>query len=100
MATSQARVATDRPERYLNQLCKHFSHKLPVELGEGAGKLTFSSGVCDLRAEPGVLVLDVTAPDEPSLANTEDVVARHLVRFGERDELSVSWSRDQVSPRG
>ncbi len=27
------------------------------------------------------------------VATYEDVVGRHLVRFGERDELSVAWTR-------
>lgn len=31
---SEARVATDVPRRYLGQLCKHFQHRLPVELTE------------------------------------------------------------------
>jgi hypothetical protein len=98
MASSQARVSTDRPERYLTQLCKHFSHKLPVEFTDSEGKLTFSSGVCHLRAESGTLVLDATAADAESLDRTEDVVARHLVRFGARNELVVTWTRTGENP--
>jgi uncharacterized protein len=32
------------------------------------------------------------------LVHIEDVVGRHLVRFGERDELVVSWVRADGSP--
>ena len=41
----------------------------------------------------GVLLLSVTGPDD-SIARLEDVVGRHLVRFGAKDELVVTWARD------
>ena len=31
------------------------------------------------------------------LSQLEDVVGRHLVRFGERDELTVRWERDRAA---
>ena len=35
MPSSEARVPTAVPRRYLAQLCKHFQHKLPVVFDEG-----------------------------------------------------------------
>jgi hypothetical protein len=49
--------------------------------------------VCLLEATPGTLVLRAEAPDAEELARLEDVVGRHLVRFGERGELKVAWDR-------
>ena len=37
--SSEARVATAAPARYLAQLCKHFAHKLPVTLGDDRGRI-------------------------------------------------------------
>ena len=52
MATpSQARVPTAVPRRYLGQLCKHFQHRLAVELTETRGRIEFPMGVCTLDAE-------------------------------------------------
>ncbi len=95
MTTSEARVATDVPRRYLAQLCKHFQHKLPVDLGETTGRIEFAMGVCTLDAAsvPGMLVMQATAPDEASLATVEDVIARHLERFAFRDPVTVAWVR-------
>jgi hypothetical protein len=90
--TSTAAVVTDRPARYAKQLVSHMSHKVPGEWSDDArtGTLTFGSGVATLTAGDGVLTMVVDGDDLDAL---EDVVGRHLVRFGTRDELIVSWQR-------
>ncbi len=94
-ASSEARVPTASPQRYLAQLCKHFQHKLPVTLAPDNGSIRFSSGVCELNAAPDTLVLHLTADDEASLAALQDVVARHLRRFAFREEPEVHWTRPE-----
>lgn len=93
--SSEARVATTRPGRYLAQLCKHFQHKLPVTFTDDRGHIAFPAGSCDLAAEPaaGVLVMRVAAGDGAALAKLEDVVARHLVRFAFREPPEIHWTR-------
>ncbi|GAA2155396.1 DUF2218 domain-containing protein [Kitasatospora kazusensis] len=99
MSLSQARVATDRPARYGKQLAAHLGRKIEAAWSEedGRGELTFRAGTGTLVAEPGALLLTVegAAEDLPML---EDVVGRHLVRFGARDELVVEWQRDNGEP--
>ena len=51
--------------------------------------LDFSAGSCVVEALPEGVRLTAEAEDAEKLAVVEDVVARHLVRFGEKDELSV-----------
>ncbi|MEY9926496.1 hypothetical protein ABH926_001118 [Catenulispora sp. GP43] len=94
MIESVANVATDRPERYLKQLVSHLGNTIDAEQSEDGhtGTLIFSSGACELSAEPGTLRLTARAQDAERLAAVEDVVARHLVRFGEKDALVVRWS--------
>jgi hypothetical protein len=87
-------VNTPQAARYLTQLCKHFEHKLPVTHGDGKGRIPFSTGDCLLSAKEGVLTLTVNAPDEAGLAQLEDVVERHLVRFAFREDMALTWSRD------
>lgn len=86
---SVARLGTKLPARYMTQLCKHFEHKLPVTYDATSGTITFSSGVCALRAEDGVLALSLSAADPAALAQVQDVVARHLVRFAFREEMHI-----------
>lgn len=83
---SEARVVMEAPRRYLSQLCKHFEHKLPVTYDGPAGEIVFSAGACRLHAGDGVLTLSLEAPDAASLAQVQDVVARHLLRFAFREE--------------
>ena len=91
---SEARVAMDQPARYLGQLCKHFAHKLPVELSETTGRITFpATGVCRLTAEDGSLLLQAESPGLEALAQVEDVIARHLVRFAFREPPTITWTR-------
>jgi len=93
MMRSEARVSTERASRYLQQLCKHFAHKLPTSHTPQEGRIEFSVGVCSLAAEPETLVLTADAPDTASLDRLEDVVARHLERFAFRDKPEIRWVR-------
>ncbi len=57
-------------------------------------RLTIAGGECELEVheDSALLVLLATAPDTESLARVQDVVGRHLVGFGARDQLVVEWS--------
>jgi len=94
MPTSTAVVPTDAAERYAKQLLSHLGRKTPVEDVAGvphAQRLVFAYGSGVVRPESDHLVLEATADDPESLAKVEDVLARHLVRFGQRRELTVTW---------
>ncbi len=91
MTQSHAEIPTPRASRYLQQLCKHFAHKLPVNFDPAAGKISFSIGDCNLRADEERLHLDLTSPDGSQMTQLKDVVIRHLVRFAFREELAVAW---------
>ena len=89
--TSVAKLNTLNASRYLQQLCKHFRHKRPVEFDPSHGSIEFSVGVCRLDAEGEVLTMTLTGPDEAQMAQLQDVVARHLERFAFREEIKVDW---------
>ena len=92
-ARSVASIATDKASRYLQQLAKHFAHKLPVTFDPQQGRISFSAGDCDMIADEGRLILTLTSPDTESLVQLENVVERHLVRFAFREELTLDWQR-------
>jgi uncharacterized protein len=92
---ARADVRTDRPARYAAQLAKHLGHRIETAWEEPRGfiQLADDEGRCEMRAEPGSLVLDAYAADEAGLAHIQDVVKRHLERFGVRDGIAVAWDR-------
>lgn len=90
-ARSVAEVGTAKASRYLQQLCKHFQHKLPVTFDPHAGHIAFSIGECDLTADETRLTMTVTAPDATQMPQLQDVVARHLLRFAFREEMRIDW---------
>ena len=91
MKHANARVETDRASSYLQQLCKHFAHKLAVEFTPEKGRIEFSIGTCRLAAKDRVLTLDAEAQDDATLTQLQGVVDRHLLRFAFREEMRIEW---------
>ena len=93
MYSSTARVPTTSGAKYLTQLCKHWSHKLPVELTDGRGLVKFESASAEMRATPEDLTVKIEAEDPETLERMKGVVARHLDRFAFREApLPFIWS--------
>jgi uncharacterized protein len=91
MAHSSARIETERASIYLQQLCKHFAHKLPVTFTPEQGQITFSIGICRLEASDGILVLGAEAADDARLTQLQGVIDKHLLRFAFRDPPRIEW---------
>ena len=62
-----------------------------VSFGEDSGYIQFDFGRCELHANGGTLMLDVSAADADGHERMERVIGSHLERFGRRDGLSVAW---------
>jgi hypothetical protein len=92
MSRSIAHIETSHASQYLQQLCKHFAHKLKVEFTPTEGRIPFAAGTCVLAADDDVLTLQVDAGGPEELARVQDVVARHLARFAFRDPPQIGWS--------
>ncbi|GAC1338956.1 MAG: DUF2218 domain-containing protein [Beijerinckiaceae bacterium] len=95
MPSSNARVTTQNASRYLQQVCKHWSHKFAVEFTPERGRVPFAEDrVCRFEAEPDALLIALEAPDDASLTRLEGVVVEHVKRFAFREDLgNVAWSR-------
>lgn len=92
LLTSRAEVSTPTPERYAKQLVAHLGRRVRVEDTPDGAVLTFGSGLGTVQAGAGVLTLTAQAVDAAALAEVQDVLGRHLERFGSRQELVVAWS--------
>jgi len=92
MIETTATVPTANANHYVTQLCKHWSHKLKVELTEERGIVRFENGVAVLTPEEQALQVQILANDQPTADKLQDVVARHLERFAFREApLAFSW---------
>jgi DNA-binding PadR family transcriptional regulator len=86
-----ARIETERASIYLQQLCKHFAHKAPVEFTPEKGQITFASGICRLEAKDGVLTLMADSEDDERMTRLQGVVEKHLIRFAFREPHVIAW---------
>ena len=86
-------MKTDRPERYAKQLASHWAKRGPASEENGATVLRWETGqVISLRSVEGALDVEVSVPEDGDLDRFAQVVAEHLQRFGNREELEVVWS--------
>ncbi len=64
MSVSVARVPTGSASRYLQQLAKHWSHKMTVTFSEEEGRIAFPNGsVLEMRADTATLDVILTVPE-------------------------------------
>ena len=92
MAETKAIVRTENASRYLQQLCKHFAHKVDVEFTPLAGAVTLPFGTCILSATPDQLELTGTA-SPANLLRLERFLGDHLARFAFRENPKIEWQR-------
>ncbi|WP_428030113.1 DUF2218 domain-containing protein [Ancylobacter sp.] len=93
MPITAATVPTTHASRYLQQLCKHWAHKLEVSFTAEHGVVTFPGGaVATMDAGVDSLAVQVEAPDAETLQQMKGVVSRHLDRFAFREApLPFDW---------
>ncbi len=90
-----AEVATDAPERYAKQLVSHLGRLIPWQTDGDTSRAAIGDGVGTVVVGTGVLTLRAEAPDAETLARIQHVLGSHLERFGQRNELSVTWGGEQ-----
>ena len=99
---SIVRVPTAHAGRYLQQLCKHWSHSLGVTFDETTGRVVFprdargatwpGDATLDLRAHAGDLECRLSASAPGQLDALKGAVSRHLDRFAFREApLPFDW---------
>ncbi len=94
MPSSQAHVSTASASRYLQQVCKHWSHKFAVEFTPEKGHIPFGDGrISNLEATPDVLTLRAEAPDVEALERLQRVM-EHIKRFSFREDFGEVDAND------
>lgn len=93
MVSTHALVPTLHASLYLQQLCKHWAHKLEVSFDPGHGEVKLPDGaLATMDAGPDGLEVRIAAGDAETLERMKGVVARHLDRFAFREApLPFDW---------
>ncbi|HEV2779072.1 MAG TPA: DUF2218 domain-containing protein [Actinophytocola sp.] len=123
MPTVEAHVPTERPSRFLVQLCRHASqmsrnrmirlpahlagdsragampNNLTAEWSDTHGTVSVDGGTCILWATQDALNLRIDAHDEETLHRMQELITRNLTRFSRRDPLTVTWNRTDAPDR-
>lgn len=84
-------VSTKLGSKYLQQLCKHFSHKVTVDFNPETARVDFPFGLCFMVATDNSLTFYIQSPKPEGLMRTQAVIDDHLLRFGFREELVIEW---------
>lgn len=93
MNVSIARVPTAAASRYLQQLAKHWSHKMEVSFTAEEGSIAFPNGShLMMKADSATLDVLLTVPEGEDVERMREVVASHLDRFAFREApLTFDW---------
>jgi hypothetical protein len=90
--TSRADVLTDAPERYAKQLVSHLGRRVEFTTDGPTSTAEIAGGTGVIEVGEGVITLRAAAEDPETLDRVQDVLGRHLERFGQRNELAVVWT--------
>jgi hypothetical protein len=94
MATSTTTVPTENGWKYLQQLCKHWAHKIEVNLDEQNQKavVKFPEAIASMHCDATSLTVLIETEDAAKLETYQGVVASHLDRFAFREApLPFEW---------
>ncbi|WP_092063331.1 DUF2218 domain-containing protein [Poseidonocella pacifica] len=92
LRTEIGTFATEHASKYLQQLCKHFAHKIDVEYDSQTGHAALPPGPARLDAGQEMLRIEITGPDEAGLSRARHIIDDHLVRFAFREDFKgMDW---------
>lgn len=91
MPSSQTIVTTPNASRYLQQMCKHFAHKVTVDYTPVEARVDFPFGDCRMWADGDTLTIECVCESDETLARTKFVIDDHLSRFAWREKPAIVW---------
>jgi len=89
IVTTTAKTAS--ASKYLQQLCKHFAHKVPAEWDALSGEVSFPFGFCRMEASPNALSIRCESDAEEKISRVKAVIDDHLERFAWKEKLKLTW---------
>jgi len=94
MHVTTGTFATANGSKYLQQLCKHFAHKLEVDYTETEGNIRFDMGTAFFTADDAGLTVRFELKNDDAFAAAQHVIDSHLERFAFRENFQhMDWDR-------
>lgn len=92
MTSATGTVPTANGAKYVQQLCKHWAHKLEVQTTDAGGIVIFPNATATMTATESLLTVTIAADDAETVERMKGVVATHLDRFAFREApLAFDW---------
>jgi hypothetical protein len=93
-STATGFAKCEKPERYIQQVVSHWSHKMATSYADGVGTFPFSDTVnAVMTARPGGIAITLTTGDQESNLHMRGVVEKHIDRFAFREApLAYEWT--------
>ena len=92
--TAHGFARCEKPERYIQQVVSHWSHKMATTYVDGTGTFPFSdleSAV--MAAQSGGIAITLVTPDHDRNVHMRGVIERHIDRFAFREApLAYEWT--------
>lgn len=85
-------LTTAKASGYLQQLCKHFAHKVEVTFTPTTGQIIFGFGTADLTASDTMLTVTLTLTSGDDFTGPKHVIDKHLAIFTHREGgVGLTW---------
>lgn len=94
MITAQTRFETQKASQYMQQLCKHFAHKIKVSYDATDAQADLPPGPAIMRADETGLFIEVKGADVEGLNRAKYIIEDHLLRFAHRENpQALTWTQ-------
>ncbi|PHP26592.1 DUF2218 domain-containing protein [Limimaricola cinnabarinus] len=88
----EGRFRTPNASRYLQQLCKHFAHKVEASYGTHDGRVAMPFGPLRLTATDEELIVRLSVETAEARDRARAVIDDHLARFAHREGFErMAW---------
>lgn len=99
MPRQTGRLRTEHASKYMQQLLRHFAHKVTVNYDTVNGTADMPWGPIRMTASAEELRAEITGADDETLARARDVIDRHLVPFAHREAVTgLVWEDPVADP--
>lgn len=90
-----------KPERYIQALVKHWSHKMATSYQDGMGAFPFSElESAAMQALPGGIGITLTTDKAERNVELRSVIEKHIDRFAFREApLNYEWKEPEEAHR-
>lgn len=91
MLSAHLCLSCTKSRAYYDSLCKHFARKVEVTYIDDQARVHFPMGTCVMQVQGELMSFAAEAHDDAALEMVKQVIASHVVRYGELKDAKVVW---------